>query len=323
MIKLINVSTFASDLERFDFDSEKMTSFLKRNNLDGFEVLNINNWNGVIPPKNTIKGVHLKYFPIWLDFWKGNSSELLNQFKTIDNVVNYYGGKTRDIIVEHYRDEITRASMSGAHYVVFHVSHVQLEHTYTHKFTYSDFDVVDGTIELINEIFKGLKTEITLLLENLWWPGLTFLDKRIVEELMNRIEYPNKGFILDTAHLMNTNPYLKNQEEGIDYILDKIRKIGDLKQHIKGLHLNCSLSGDYVLQYLNDKKFNFDSSDFKKAYGEVFKHIFKIDMHMPFSSPKVRTLVEYINPDYLTYEFLSSSLSQLEEYISTQNRALA
>ncbi|EYE89510.1 xylose isomerase [Fervidicella metallireducens AeB] len=322
MIKLINISTFATDLKRFEYDSERMTAFLKRNNLDGFEVLNINNWNGALPPKNTIKGVHLRYFPIWLDFWKENNCELINQFKTMDNVEKYYGGRTRDTIIEHYRDEITKASMSGAHYVVFHVSHVQLEHTYTHKFTYSDFDVATAAIELINEIFRGIKTEITLLLENLWWPGLTFLDKKIVEELLNRIEYPNKGFMLDTAHLMNTNPYLKNQEEGIEYILDTIRKIGDLKQHIKGLHLNCSLSGDYILQYLNDKSVKFNSFDFYNAYGEVFNHIFNIDRHLPFSSPKVRTLVEYINPDYLTYEFLSSSLSQLEEYISIQDKAL-
>ncbi|MDO7206222.1 hypothetical protein Q5M85_21135 [Paraclostridium bifermentans] len=45
------------------------------------------------------------------------------------------------------------------------------------QLTYTDKDVIDASIELVNEIFKDLDTEVTILFENLWWPGLRMVDK--------------------------------------------------------------------------------------------------------------------------------------------------
>ena len=36
------------------------------------------------------------------------------------------------------------------------------------------------------------------------------------------------GLMLDTGHLMNTNVHLQNEQQGIDYILQVVAKLGDL-----------------------------------------------------------------------------------------------
>ena len=48
---------------------------------------------------------------------------------------------------------------------------------------------------------------------------------------------------------------------------------------------------------------------------EVFTHIFAIDKHQPFTDSGVRGLVERINPDYVTYEYITENREQLEEYL--------
>lgn len=37
--------------------------------------------------------------------------------------------------------------------------------------------------------------------------------------LFEKIKHKNVGIMLDTGHLMNTNPELQTEEDGIEYIL--------------------------------------------------------------------------------------------------------
>ena len=53
-----------------------------------------------------------------------------------------------------------------------------------------------------------------------------------------------------------------------------------------------------------------------------FTHAFTIDQHKPFTCPEVRGLVERLDPDYLTFEFITETREQLEEAIATQRLAL-
>ena len=71
---------------------------------------------------------------------------------------------------------------------------------------------------MINVLFKGAEDGPDLLLENLWWPGLTMTDPALTGRLLDRVEYPKKGLMLDTGHLMNANRNLAGQREGVDYI---------------------------------------------------------------------------------------------------------
>ncbi|MBU3189071.1 TIM barrel protein [Clostridium bowmanii] len=320
MLKLINLSTYKCDMDRFHCNSSEIINLLKKHNMDGVELLNSLEWNKNIIPSSIVRGVHLKYYPTWLDFWNNNESELLRQFGSMKEVKNYYGGTTRECIIDYYRSEILQADKIGAEYVVFHVAHVQVEHAYTYDFTYSDEEIIDATAELINEIFKGLNTKIKLLFENLWLPGLTMLNKDMLLRLLEQVDYFNKGFMLDTAHLMNTNFTLTNEKDGIQYILDTVSNLGELKKFIKGIHLNCSLSGKYVKEQIKENhKCKIPFNEMKK---NVLFHIMKIDMHKPFSDIDAKKLIDFINPQYVIYEFITKSFEELEEYIAIQNKAL-
>ncbi|MCT4620802.1 MAG: sugar phosphate isomerase/epimerase [Marinisporobacter sp.] len=321
MQRLVNISTFSGDLDRFEQNRENMEIFLNKHSLDGFELLQYEPWESHMIPGTMIKGVHMRYYPTWIDFWKGNKKKLLKQFKSEENIRIHYGGENRDHMVSYYKKEIENAEKTGAQYLVFHVSHVEVEHCFNHKFTYTDMDVVECTIELLNEIFHGYEGRLTLLLENLWWPGLTLKDTKIVEKLMSEIKYSNKGFMLDTAHLMNTNPYLQTEEEGVAYILKTIENLGPFKDYIQGIHLNSSLSGSYVLDQLQKSShdnFSIDYSDFEK----IFYHICNIDQHKPFLNVGINKVIDIIKPKYLVYEFITRSLEEMNRYISQQNEVL-
>ena len=43
------------------------------------------------------------------------------------------------------------------------------------------------------------------------------LDKNTALTLLEKVNYENKGFMLDTGHLMNTNHYIENEEFGVKY----------------------------------------------------------------------------------------------------------
>lgn len=322
MLKLINLSTYEYDLKRFNGDREQITSFLEKYNMDGVELLNPIKWNEKFLPKKFVKGIHLRYYPICLDFFRDNRSELIRQFKSLDNIEKIYGAKNREAIIEHYKKEIDTANKIGVKYVVFHVSHVQLEHVFNYNFTYSDCEVIDAAAELVNEVFKDLTTDVKVLFENLWWPGLTLKDKNMAARLLDKVEYSNKGFMFDTAHLINTNFNLRTEREAVTYLLKTINNLGELKTYIKGIHLNCSLSGEYALEQMNKKTDMCKGMSFDEMLEKVFNHVSNIDRHKPFNDKCAKELIECIEPEYLVYEFVTNSLGQLEEYIRTQDKIL-
>lgn len=320
MLKLMNFSTYDYDLERFDCNPEKINAFLKKHNMNGVELLNPVSWKENTIPKKLVKGVHLKYYPTWLDFWNDNKKAVLEQFKNWDSVEKYYGGIHRDIMIQHYKKEIEMATKIGAEYMVFHVAHVQTEHVYNYEFTYSDYEVTDAAINLLNEVFKNLDTNIKLLFENVWWPGFTMLDKNIAYRLLDKVQYENKGFMLDTAHLINTNLCIKNQKEAVKYIINTINNFGELKSLIKGIHLNFSLSGEYVMNQINKKKQDKKEFRLNPMSEEIYMHVFRIDSHKPFTDNSVKNIVDLIKPEYLVYELIANSIEQLEEYIEIQDK---
>ena len=57
--------------------------------------------------------------------------------------------------------------------------------------------------------------------------------------------------MLDTGHLMHTNLELRTQEEAIDYVLEQVQRQEELAGYIRGIHLNQSLTGEFVKEYLS------------------------------------------------------------------------
>lgn len=121
----------------------------------------------------------------------------------------------------------------------------------------------------------------------------------------------NVGIMLDTGHLMNTNPELQTEEDGIEYILKTVKALGEDRKLIRGLHLNCSLSGDYVKTF--ERVFDSESSNIERM-----KHVIKIDQHRPFTDKAVQKLLRFIKPDYVVHELAYRDFSDFEKNIEVQ-----
>ena len=124
--------------------------------LDGIEVV----WGhgddaGETLPNDLVVGYHLLFFSTWVDFWLGKKEALLDEFVTWEAVKDCYEAETPDELVARFRHDLQRAIDFGAEYVVFHVSEVAMAECFTYDFKYGDEEVIDASIELINEILRG------------------------------------------------------------------------------------------------------------------------------------------------------------------------
>jgi hypothetical protein len=294
---LTNLANSRSQMDWFEHDPRQIEAFLERNRLDGIELIFHGSLQVDGMPVNSIKGIHLSYWPMWLDFWRGNKAELLRQFSSWENIQHFYGSLTKEALLSHYQRELERARELAVEYMVFHVSHVQMEHIYSWDFTYSDEEVLEAAAELINGAFGKEDLGIDLLFENLWWPGLNFLRPELTEKFFRRIDYPRKGFMLDIGHLMLTNSLLKDEEEACAYILERIEQLGELKRYIRGIHLNKALAGEYLRQDHSDKRRRLSQMpDFGERYLEARKHILMLDRHLPFDHPCIQKVIQALNP---------------------------
>lgn len=322
MYKLMNISNHPSDLARFGETPKDLEQFLEKHQLHGVEVIMQGEWSQETLPRELTVGMHMCFWPIWLDFWRNNQEKLQAQFKNEEAYSHYYGGSTKETLVQWFRSELETAAKVGVKYVVFHVSHVTLEHCYNYQFDYSNHEVVSAFIELINEVFEGFKGDLLLLMENQWWPGLTLQDAQIMKHLMLAIKYPHKGFMLDIGHMMNTNTALNSESEAVNYILETLENLGEAAQWIKGIHLNSSLSGSYVEELIQTGGHFKPDDSFFDQYMSAFGHIGQIDQHQPFSSSEIQKVVKRINPLFLVHEFTVQEIEQLEHYLTVQNQAI-
>jgi len=315
MKKLFNLTTDPVDMNRFG-TREKLLSLM--DGFDGVELLCYEPEPRNLIPEDRVIGLHMCYFPYWIDFWKGDEQALLREFGSLEECEKYYGGTTQDAIVNRFRKDLEYAKQYKAEYVIFHVSEASIYESFTRKYKYTDEEVVDAACEVLNEIFDREDGKIALLVENLWLSGFTFTDPEITKRLLDGISYPKKGLLLDTGHLMHTNTNLRTQEEGVKYINEMLDLHEDIASAIRGVHLHQSLTGEYA-----EKKMAEPPSlniPFKERNLQSFYHALSVDKHEPFTCAGVRELIERIAPEYLTFEFLSQDASDLREKLLLQNQ---
>ena len=197
-------------------------------------------------PAELAVGWHLTFFTDWLDLYREDRAMLAEKYGCLEEARRFYGGLGADYVLEAYRADLERARAMGAKYVVFHVSDVSIEEGYTYRWRHTAEEVIDAAAEVVNALFQGAAEGPDLLLENLWWPGLTMTDPALTGRLLDRVDYPKKGLMLDTGHLMNANQSLTTQKDGVDYIHRMLDAHGSLCRYIRGLHFHQSLSGAYV-----------------------------------------------------------------------------
>lgn len=251
-------------------------------------------------PRALAVGYHLTFFADWLDLWLGNEAALAEKFGSLDAAAAFYGGLDRETLLAHYRADLDRAQSLGAEYVVFHVSDVSIEETYTYRWRHSSAQVLSAAAEVIALLLEGRAPSFDFLVENQWWPGFTFTAPEETGELLSAIPWPRKGIMLDTGHLMNTAPHLQTQREGAAYIRQMLLRHGPLCGSIRGVHLHQSLSGPYVRSHTG--ALPPLPGDYLSRFSAGYRHILSIDRHESWTDPAVAGLLQEISPRYLVHE---------------------
>lgn len=321
MRRLTNISDDPWTLDKFHGDKAEVTAFLDRHGLDGLELIRWGGAEAAIPTDRVI-GKHLSFWPTWLDFWRRDGGELLRQFGSDEAIGQYYRAATVEEFISHYRAELADAEAIGAQYVVFHVSHVQLEHSFDYRFTYSDEEVVVAFIELLNTIMDGRSYPFRILMENHWFPGLTFLDGPLARRLLDGVHADKKGFVLDIGHIMNTNTGLASEEQAVEYILDALGRLdGTVRKAIVAIHLNSSLTGQYVINAVKNVP-PAPPGGYRERLLQAMGHVSRIDRHEPFLHPSIRRVIDLIQPEFLVYELAYDALPALDQAVRAQNEAV-
>jgi hypothetical protein len=230
-----------------------------------------------------------------------------------------FGGFSRDAMIETLKKNLRFARTYSPEYVVFHVSNVSLDQCVTRVAHYTDEEVVEAAIEVLNTLFRDSDDTFTLLLENLWWTGLKMDKPELTKRLLDGIEYKNKGVMLDLGHLLHTNTALRSLDEGVDYI-HRILDCYDDLGFIKGVHLHQTLSGEYAERIMRNPII-VEGTYFEKVMALQY-HVFEIDNHKPFLSKRIGSVLERINPEYLILEFISETREELSRFITEQQAYL-
>ena len=324
MKRLFHLSTVRHQLDWFEDDWDNVSQFIQKNKMDGIELGLTIDYPIERICLDRIYGVHLSFYPMWLDFWKGDLNKVISILGSKEAVYDYYKGYEKQVMIDSYKKQYERAKTIGAKYMVFHISHVQIEDTFTFRYRYTDKEIIQSSIELLNEVFTAEDKDGPLLLfENLWWPGLTYLDRNLVEYLMEKVKYPNKGYLLDVSHLILTNPKIATEEEAYIYIEKVVNNLGDIKEAIKGVHLNKTLPKHYMNRDHSYTLQKYQEAKDKHLKNKILKqHIQQMDGHQPFDHEVAQKIIELINPEFCVYETAPTSRHELSYFIKKQNIAL-
>ena len=315
MKRQFNLTTSSCDLERYP-DQDALIAMM--DGFDGVELQCFEEDVRHVVPKDRVVGLHMTNIPYWLDFWNGDMDACVREFDTQENCYAYFGGETREALVERFRRDLRDAERYEAEYVVFHVFNSTFEEAITGRYRHTDAEVIDATCELLNELLPPDYDGPTLLMENLWESGFTFTDPAMTRHLLNGVEYPRTGLMLDTGHLMHTRLSLRSQEDAVAYINEMLDIHGDLCEKVRGIHLNQSITGAYMQRMMDNPP------EMRPTYmercGQMYEYVFNVDKHLPFTCPGVRELVERIAPDYLTFEFITGDREEHWAKLQEQKR---
>ena len=316
----INLTTSPEDLDRFESRAE-LEKLLR--GFDGVELMYYGeDERGIVPPERVV-GFHMSNHNYWLDFWRRDEAALLREYGDLDTARASFGGTLEPgRLVEEFRRDYALARRFGAAYMVYHVSDAGIEESFTRRYRHTDEEVADACCEIVNEALSDAPdTSIALLLENLWLPGLRFTRPEITRRLLEGIEYPNKGIMLDTGHLLHNDLELKDEAEGVAYVNRLLDAHGELSRYVRGVHLNQSITGEYAKKMMNEPP--APGLSYRERSWKMFSHAYAVDRHQPFTAPGVRELImERIAPEYLTFEFITDDNVQHAAFLRAQREAL-
>lgn len=301
-------------------DREDMNSFIKECKCDGAEVIRGGDDNTGIYCSENVVGVHLYFYPSWLDFWNMNIDGLKKHFGLREIWENYYRATNREEFLKPYQDDMDYAEAMGAEYAVFHINDVSNEEVLTYEWEHTNREVIVAAAEIINELTRGRNYHFKLLLENLFTPGMTLLNPSETELMLNLVNYENKGIVMDTGHLMCAPQNITEEEQGIDFVLQTVKNHGELAKYIKALHLHQSTTGNFVAD-LKTRNI-IPEKDFYALWAQSYNVILNIDQHRPFTSPRVQEILELVEPEFVCHEISAKNRADKLEKVLVQMKAL-
>ncbi|MBQ5782691.1 MAG: TIM barrel protein [Oscillospiraceae bacterium] len=300
-------------------DTNSLKQFCTENKLDGYEVICVGDFPKAITDDITV-GLHLPFYNAWMDLYKGNFDVLDKEYGSRECWQGFYGGDSFEGMYRHLETELDFAQQLGAEYVVLHVCEIGTTETLTLDFAHDDKEVIRCLCEVVNRLFRNKNYTFRLLLENLWWKGFTFTDCEMTKYMLDSIEYPNKGIMLDIGHLMHTNKDLESWDDACRYIHSMLDLHADLLCYVKGIHLHGTLEGRFAKEfYLGGVEIK---EDFYERFAQAYEYVTKVDAHLPFEHTGIKDIVKKINPDYVVYEFATDTLADKAEWIKKQNTFL-
>ncbi len=116
--------------------------------------------------------------------------------------------------------------------------------------------------------------------------------------------------------MINNNRDIKNSKEGIEYIKKNLENIGEYKNLIYGMHLNYSLSGEYVNKAIKENREK--NLNIEEIMNNVYQHVGSIDYHDPFEDKEILDIIKSLPLKYLVFELIGNTQEELEEKIQRQ-----
>lgn len=319
MKTVMNITTCSEDTGRYQ-NPEDLRHFYRSFGLDGLEVLEVGpDEQGLILPADTV-GVHLKYYSSWMDLWTGNVARLLAEYQDLDTVRTVYGGTDRSALLDAYRRNLRFANTLKPEYLVFHVSECTMAESMRHQYYYTDEQVCDAAAQLLNTVTGEIEGQPWLLLENLWYRGLTMERPQMVQRLLEQVQYPKTGIMLDTGHLMHTNRELQTIDEAVDYLHHILDQYDDL-HFIKGIHLHQSLTGAFAKECM--AHWEPLPGTYHEQMWDIMGRIFRLDTHQPFRSHRIHEILNRLpGLEFLCLEQISGTREEHGRNLALQMQFL-
>jgi len=326
---LMDFSVHPSDVNRFANAWDGLQEYLVEKQLDGVELLIGYEHPAEAVPRDIVKSVHLPFWLTWLEVWRKGAAAAKHYYPgmTNDQLRFCCGGEDAAEMIATQKQLWEYAALFQPAHAVVHASNVELEHTYTQDFTYKNTEVLAGLADLLNRTaqeFEDGEPPVKLAIENSWWPGLDFLFPAELDDFAGRLEFSNWNLLLDTGHLMNTNPALRCEDEAVDFVLDRVSRLSkEAQARIQSLHLNCSLSGIYQVEQLQQGlPANWSDMNFPEKYSLTRNYVLKIDQHLPFQTDRVKEIIQEITPEIVVHDFITKSIDEYSEKLEQQLNVL-
>lgn len=321
--ELVNFSIYEYDLQKFDNDWNNLRNLLKKHELDGIELLvNFEEVPAGIPADLVIS-VHLPSFMGWYRLWEDENFKIPEEIPD-ESVKYFYGGYSREEIISNFCDCLSYASILEPAYGVYHAAYTEISSAFEKAQPYSDREILKANAEFLNEVasrFPGGEPPFDIYIENLWYPGLTFLNPDAAAGFIDKLEFKRWKLLLDTGHLMNATGSCNDEEGAIDKVLELLERLDEeIIERINGIHLQLSTSGNY--QNETEEPENYHKMALDEKYACIYELLKNVDQHRPFSSDRCREIVDFISPCFITHELPGMTAGEIDDNIGRQIKAL-